>query len=76
MSDHWYAKWKADQKKPAAPSSPLKAPRTMSSSEEIVWLRQGPLAEGPKSPRYAEAAKRLAQLYAESYPGEEPDNAQ
>jgi hypothetical protein len=75
MSDHWYARWKADQKKPAPPASPLKTPRTMSSSEEIVWLRENVLKKGPKdNPPYADAAKRLAELYAQNYPGMQEDD--
>ncbi len=44
----------------------------MNASEEIVWLRKNVLAKGPKdNPPYADAAKRLAELYAQNYPGVE-----
>jgi len=72
MGEHWYQRWKTS--KLTEPSS--KGPRTMSSSEEIVWLREHVLKQGPKdNPPYEDAAKRLAELYAATYPGFEEDNA-
>jgi hypothetical protein len=53
-----------------------KQPRVMNASEEIVWLREHVLSKGPKNnPAYADAAKRLAELHAELYPGVEEDPA-
>jgi hypothetical protein len=71
----WYAGWKRAQKHLPSSSEP-KAPRSMNASEEIVWLREHVLKKGPKdNPPYADAAKRLAELYAQNYPGSEADNA-
>jgi hypothetical protein len=67
----WYAGWKKAEKNLPL-SSESKTPRTMSASEEIVWIRKNVLSKGPKNnPPYEEAAKRLAALYAENYPGVE-----
>jgi hypothetical protein len=64
---HWYSEWKNSKPQPAAAP---KTPRTMGPSEEIVWLRENVLKKGPKNnPPYADAAKRLAELYATNYPG-------
>jgi hypothetical protein len=47
-----------------------KRPRVMNASEEIVWLREHVLKKGSKdNPPYEDAAKRLAELYAQNYPG-------
>ena len=73
MSDNVYVRGKRGEL--PEPGKP-KGPRTMNASEEIVWLRKNVLAKGPKdNPAYADAAKRLAELYAENYPGTEEDNA-
>lgn len=64
----WIQKWKTS--KPTSPQQ--KGPRTMNASEEIVWLREHALKKGPKdNPPYEDAAKRLAELYAQNYPGVE-----
>lgn len=53
-----------------------KRPRTMNASEEVAWLREHVLSKGPKNnPAYADAAKRIAALYTEIYPGVEEDPA-
>jgi hypothetical protein len=71
----WYADWKKAEKHLPSSSEP-RAPRTMGPSEEIVWLREHVLKKGPKdNPPYADAAKRLAELYAQNYPGVEEDPA-
>jgi hypothetical protein len=68
----WIHRWK--NSKPTSPQS--KGSRTMNASEEIVWIRKNVLAKGPNdNPAYEEAAKRLSELYATNYPGEEEDNA-
>ena len=64
----WIQRWKTS--KATTPSS--KGPRTMNASEEIVWLREHVLKKGPKdNPPYEDAAERLAELYAQHYPGAE-----
>lgn len=65
----WIHRWK--NSKPTDP----KGPRVMNPSEEIVNLRKDPALADQRHPRHAEAAKRLAELYAELYPGNEEDNA-
>jgi hypothetical protein len=63
---HWLAAWKTGKAKEK------NEPRVMNASEEIVWLRENVLKKGPKdNAPYADAAKRLAELYAQNYPGVE-----
>lgn len=70
----WYAGWKKAEKHLPSSSEP-RAPRTMNASEEIVWLRKHVLKKGPKdNPPYKEAAQRLAELYAQNYPGVEEED--